>query len=158
MGVPAHLLVVGEFWNDKQHYLAQIDDLGLSEFVHIEDRYVPDDEVSIYFETANLYIAPYVDGTQSASLKSALGCGLPAVVTEAAADPLARKLTEYCRIVPVNDPQSLAEGIVEQLGQPRLGKSQITELIHNSWTDIVTVIENDPSLHHSTKEKENPIQ
>ena len=158
MDLPAHLLVVGEFWNDNQCYLTQIDGLGLSEFVHIEDRYVPDDEVAIYFETANIYVAPYVDGTQSASLKSALGCGLPAVVTEAAADPLARTLTEQCKIVPVNDAYSLAQGIADQVGQPRLDTSQINELIRDSWMEIVNVIEKNPESQPPMPGKEISIQ
>ena len=158
MDIPAHLLIVGEFWNNKEQYIAQIDRLGLWEYVHLVDQYVPDDEVSIYFEAADLYVAPYINGTQSASLKSALGWGLPVVVTEAAADPLARTLAKQCRIVPVNDARSLAQGIVDQVGRPRLENSQINNLIQNSWMEIVNVIENNLERQPSMPGKENSIQ
>lgn len=157
-GTPAHLLVVGEFWNDKQRYIDQIAESGLTDFVHIEDQYVPDDEVSIYFEAADLYVAPYINGTQSASLKSALGNGLPSVVTEAAADSLVRSLSEPCRIVPANDAQSLAEGIAAQLDHPRLESGQINDLIHKSWTEIMDVIQNGLGSQPAIKRKENTAQ
>jgi glycosyltransferase involved in cell wall biosynthesis len=76
-GREAQLLIVGEFWEDQTPYRDQIRNLGLTNRVHLYDRYIPDDEVAGFFAAADLFVAPYIDGTQSAALKTALGFGLP---------------------------------------------------------------------------------
>jgi D-inositol-3-phosphate glycosyltransferase len=86
-------LIVGEFWEDQAPYRDQIMKLGLSDRVHLYARYIPDDEVAGFFEAADLFVAPYIDGTQSAALKTALGFGLPVVVTDVITDAM----IEACR-------------------------------------------------------------
>jgi len=34
---------------------------------------MPDSEAGLYFETADFFVAPYIDGTQSGSFKQAVG-------------------------------------------------------------------------------------
>ena len=83
-GQPAHLLVAGEFWEDQRSYAQTIERLGLEAFVHLTGRYVPNEEVGLYFSAADVFAAPYVGGTQSAAVKVALAFGLPVVTTRAA--------------------------------------------------------------------------
>lgn len=81
-----HLLIVGEFWGDKNEYTDKIRNNGLSQQVTMIDRYVPNEEVSLYFSASDIFVAPYVGGSQSGALKLAQGFGLPIIATTLLAD------------------------------------------------------------------------
>lgn len=140
-GAPAYLLVVGEFWEDIEAYRNLISDLDLTERVHIVDSYIPDQEVGDYFIASNLLVAPYVSGTQSAALKSALGVGLPVVVTDVVTDNLIEDLPDRCRVVASGDPDALAQGIKDQLAKPMLRMAQVADHFDQSWGRMVNIIE-----------------
>ena len=140
-GVEAQLLIVGEFWEGKSGYLDQIQNLGLSNRVQIFDAYVPDNGVAFFFEAADLFVAPYIGGTQSAALKTALGFGLPVVVTEVIRDEMIDALPARCKVVPAKDASALAEGILEWISIPGQTKDQIGEVVEQSWEAIIEVVE-----------------
>jgi len=138
-GREVHLLIVGEFWEDQAPYMDQIQKLGLSDRVHLYARYIPDDEVAGFFEVADLFVAPYIGGTQSAALKTALGFGLPVVVTDVITDAMIDALPERCRVVRTGDAEGLAEGIEEQIKVKRQSKAQIDEMVARSWAPMLRV-------------------
>jgi glycosyltransferase involved in cell wall biosynthesis len=148
-GIDAHLLIVGEFWEDQAPYRDQIMKLGLSDQVHLYARYIPDDEVAGFFEAADLFVAPYIDGTQSAALKTALGFGLPVVVTDVITDAMIEDLPERCRVVRSGDSEGLAEGMVEQMKVERQSAAQIEEMVARSWVPMLRVIEGDEFISQS---------
>ncbi len=113
-----HLMVVGEFWEDKSKYLSLIQSLGIADHIHIVDHYIPDGEVSVYFKLADLFVAPYIGGTQSEDVKLALGYGLPVVTTDVISDEMINTLPDRCVIVPSENPSALADGILEGLTRP----------------------------------------
>lgn len=80
----ARLVIAGDFWDDERDYRALIDDLGLGAAVTIDNRYVPNEEVAVYFSAADLLVAPYEHITGSGVVRMAEGFGLPAVTTGAA--------------------------------------------------------------------------
>ena len=80
-GQLAHLVVAGEFWEDRRGYERLIEQFGLQAYVHLSGGYVPNEEVSVYFSAADVFAAPYIAGTQSAAVKVALSFGLPLVTT-----------------------------------------------------------------------------
>lgn len=135
-----HLLVAGEFWDSRAVYDQQIKDLRMTDYVHIHDRYIPDDEAAQYFTASDLFVAPYTGGTQSGALKSALGFGMPAVVTDIVADGLVMSLPELCKIIPAADPDTLAEAIIQQLSVPRLEPSRVEDLFARSWDVMIKAI------------------
>jgi glycosyltransferase involved in cell wall biosynthesis len=143
-GDKAHLLVVGEFWEDQSKYLSQISALGLTDQVHIHDTYIPDDEIAPFFKAADVLVAPYIDGTQSAALKTALGFGLPAVVTDVITDDTIQRLPARCRVVPAGDAGALAEGIREQMQTPILEAGHIERLIDQSWDAMLSAVAQRP--------------
>jgi len=83
------LLVVGEFWDRKQPYVDMVKSLGIGDAVIIEDRYVPNEEVALYFSAADLLVAPYTRVTGSGVVQMAEGFGLPAVTTVLASESCA---------------------------------------------------------------------
>jgi glycosyltransferase involved in cell wall biosynthesis len=71
------LVVAGEFWDDKQPYLEMIEQLGISSSVWIDDRYIPNEEVAVYFSAADGLVASYRQVTGSGVTQMASAFGLP---------------------------------------------------------------------------------
>ena len=80
--VELKLLIVGEFWEDKKKYLRQINELNISDNIQIIDKYVPDDEVSVYLSCADALVLPYTSATQSAILQTAYGFNKPVITSK----------------------------------------------------------------------------
>ena len=108
--VNIHLIVAGEFWQGVAEYEKLIDELGIGDMVTIRAEYIPDAEAGLYFEAADFFVAPYIDGTQSGSIKVALGYGLTMVVSDIIVDDVIRGLPGQCVIVPPGA-AALARGI-----------------------------------------------
>jgi glycosyltransferase involved in cell wall biosynthesis len=75
------VLVTGEFWEDKQSYLEMIERLGIGDSVIIEDRYVLNEEVGLYFSATDALVAPYRQATGSGAVQMARGFGVPVIGT-----------------------------------------------------------------------------
>ncbi|MFW6116321.1 MAG: glycosyltransferase, partial [bacterium] len=75
----ARLVVAGEFWDDKRPYLEMIDELGIGDLVIIDDRYIPNEEVALYFSAADVLVAPYRRVTGSGVVQMARSFGLPII-------------------------------------------------------------------------------
>ena len=65
------LLVVGEFWDDKNSYLELINVLGIEKNVLIIDKYIPNEEVGLYFSAADIVVLPYISASQSGIIEHA---------------------------------------------------------------------------------------
>jgi len=78
----AHLLVVGEFFEDAEPYLAQIREGGVEKHVTIHDRYVPNEEVAEWFSVADMLVLPYHSATNSGIAQIAYNFATPVIVTD----------------------------------------------------------------------------
>lgn len=107
-----YLLVVGEFWDDRESYEQQVKLLGLETNVRLIDRYVPNEEVALYFKAADLVVLPYTAATQSGVLQLALGFGVPVVSTRAGGIPEAVVEGDDVILVRPADPHALARAIL----------------------------------------------
>ena len=128
------LLVAGEFWESINKYHRQINELGLDSYITIHNRYIPDNDVPIYFSAADIFTAPYVSGTQSGALKIALSYKLPIVASSVISEE--KKISdENWLVVPPNDPEALSLAIQ---------KIQLTNEINikhfTSWSDFASFI------------------
>ncbi len=105
------LIVAGEFWQDKRPYLQMIEQLGLSDSVLVEDRYIPNEDVALYFSAADVLVAPYRQVTGSGALQMARGFDIPVVTTYITQD---RKATddETSLLVSPGDTRALADAVV----------------------------------------------
>lgn len=110
--VQVKLLIVGEFWEDKEPYLKTIEELGLQGNIEVIDRYVPNEEVGLYFSAADVVVLPYVDATQSAIVSLAYGFEKPVITTLVGGIPEVVKDGETGLIVPPQDSKALGEAIV----------------------------------------------
>jgi glycosyltransferase involved in cell wall biosynthesis len=111
--VPLTLVVAGEFYQERAPYDALVDSLGLRDAVRIHDRYIPNEDVEAYFRAADLVVLPYVSATQSGIAQIALSFERPVLVTRVGGLPEAVRDGETGRVVPPNDPEAMAESLVE---------------------------------------------
>jgi glycosyltransferase involved in cell wall biosynthesis len=133
------LLIAGEFWDDKDDYMQQIKSLDLEEYVRIEDRYLPDEEVAQIFSAADILIAPYVGGTQSAVASWGLGFGLPLIVSDKVAAGITEQNLHRVTVVPAGDPHQLARAIQEFLKKYQVQKTipQAPTDLNTGWNELI---------------------
>ncbi len=105
------LLVCGEFYDNPKEYSDLIDKYQLKEKVVVVNQYIPNEEVTKYFELSDLVVQPYRSATQSGILNLAYGCTKPVVVTNVGG------LQEFVSdgqtgiIVPTATPEAVFEGV-----------------------------------------------
>lgn len=139
-GVRPGLAIVGEFWQDKNAYLEEIERLQLVDQVRIEDRYMPDEEIPAWFSAVDCLVAPYLAGTQSGVAAVALAYGLPMIVTQKVAEGIAASNRHLVlATVPPGDPAALAEAIRQALQQPRL-RLAAPEAVDSGWERMVDTL------------------
>lgn len=111
--IDARLLVVGEFYEDKEPYVRLVERLGLSERVRFVDRYVGNEEVQSYFTACDLVVLPYVSATQSGIAQIALAFDRPFIVTRVGGLPEVVSEGRTGFVVPPSDPGAMADAVAE---------------------------------------------
>jgi glycosyltransferase involved in cell wall biosynthesis len=138
------LLIAGEFWKKKEDYESQIARCNLRGKVKIADRYIPDEEVGIYFSAADIVVLPYVSVTGSGIVPLAFEQEKPVIVSDvgALAEIVEDNKTGF--LVPPKDSQAIARAIVAFYKEDK-----DKEFIENvkkkrgkfSWEKMVEIIE-----------------
>jgi glycosyltransferase involved in cell wall biosynthesis len=149
------LLVVGEFWGGSESFARDVRRLGLESSVRWIDRYVPNEDVGLYFSAASLVVLPYVSGSASGVVQLAYGLDKPVVATRvgALAEVVEDGGTGY--LTDPGDPAALAEAIVRFFAEAR--ESTFTENVQRkreefAWENLVTLIEGlavEPAEHRA---------
>jgi glycosyltransferase involved in cell wall biosynthesis len=108
----AHLLIVGEFYDNPQPYLDTIKRLDLDVNITIINEYVANEAVHLYFTAANLAVLPYNEATQSGILSIAYGFAKPVVITDVGglAELVDDGITGF--IVPPQNIPKLADAVI----------------------------------------------
>lgn len=142
--LPVRLLVVGEFWEDERNYQELVAALGLQERVTLLNRYVPNEEVGLFFSAADVLVLPYLEATQSGVVQIAYGFELPVIATQVGG--LGETVEHNCTglIVPPGDVHALAEAIVRYFREGL--QERFTETIRQikgrfAWQHLVDLIE-----------------
>lgn len=156
--MPAHLLVVGEFWAASDFYERYVREYGVEQAATFVNRYVPNEELGPYFELADVVVLPYVSATQSAVVQLALGFGKPVITTRVGGLHEVVQDGVNGMIVPPQDEAALAdaivrfyrEGIANQLAANIAASRRQNDF---SWQELVAVVETikqqlDPALPH----------
>lgn len=137
------LLVVGEFYEGKADCLNLIGELGLASRVRVIDRYVTDDEVSLYFCAADLVVLPYESATQSAIVPIAYAFERPVVATRVGGLPEAVRDGETGLVVEPRNPTALAAAIIRffEEGLEAKLRRNILRQKRLSWADLARTLE-----------------
>lgn len=142
--VDLNLLIVGEFWKGEEEYQQQIEDLGIGKKIRIVNRYVPNEEVGIYFAASDLVVLPYVSATGSGIVQAAYGCHKPVISTNVGCLPEIIDHGKTGYVVPPEDSQAIADAVVAFYQEGREEEfvgNLIKEQEKFSWERMVETIE-----------------
>jgi len=127
----SRLLIVGETWEDKKSKeLAK--ESKFSNKIDVVDRYVRDDEVSLYFSASDVLVIPYTRASQSAVAHIGLAFGMPIIASEVGG--LKESLGKYEGTVFVH-PES-AEDITKALMYVFEGRGEFEAPDELRWGEI----------------------
>jgi len=143
--INATLLIVGEFWKDKNEYLQLIDNLGIKDKIIIVDEYVPNEEVGLYFSASDLVVQPYISATGSGIIQVAYGFNKPVIATKVGCLPEVVEDGKTGYLVPPEDPHELAQAILKFFrdgNAEEFSKNVKKENYKFSWDRMIDVIEN----------------
>jgi D-inositol-3-phosphate glycosyltransferase len=76
------LIIAGEFYEDDTPYRALIKKYNLENEVILYDRFIKDEEVSLFFSVADIIVQPYLTATQSGVTQIAYHFEKPMLVTD----------------------------------------------------------------------------
>ena len=138
------LLIVGEFYDDRQECLELIRSPDISPHVRLVDRYVPNEEVALFFCAADLVVLPYTSATQSAVVPIAYSFERPVITTKVGGLPEVVIDGQTGFLVDPANPAALAEAIVRYYREGR--EAEFIEGIRKererlSWGRFIEAIE-----------------
>jgi D-inositol-3-phosphate glycosyltransferase len=137
------LVIAGEFWEVETKYFRYISKHKLDEYVSIDNRYIPNEEVGTFFTAADLFAAPHTRGTQSGALTIASSYNLPIVATSAIVGVEKENANVKIKIVPPSDPHALAHAILGIINEAQSGSDEKVDRSSNisGWNEMVKTIE-----------------
>ncbi len=106
------LLVAGEFYDEKEGYLQRIKELDLQGTVEVLDRYIPNEEVGLYYAAADVVALPYVSATQSGIVQICYHYNKPVIATAVGGLPEVVHDGETGFVVPARNADAFADAIV----------------------------------------------
>jgi glycosyltransferase involved in cell wall biosynthesis len=106
-----HLVIVGEFYDDRERYREALSRLESQGRLTLIDRYVPNEEVGVYFAAADLVMVPYLSATQSGVIQIAYGFLKPVVATTVGGIPEVVRDGDTGYLVPPGDAGALAAAV-----------------------------------------------
>lgn len=118
------LIVAGEFYEDDSPYRELVKKYNLEEDVIFFNRFINDDEVSLFFSLADLVVQPYKSATQSGVTQIAYHFEKPMLVTDVGG--LSEIVTDgKCGYVVKPEPKAVAEAVIDYFKNNR--KKKFTE-------------------------------
>lgn len=142
--INVELLIVGEFFGkSEKKYLEEIKKLNLNNNIKIIDKYIPDEEVNLYFSASDVVILPYISGTGSGVLQIAFGLNKPVICTNVGfSEDIVNGKTGF--IVNKEDSDALAMAIIKYYEEGR--EKEFSKNITNSknkfsWEKMINLLE-----------------
>jgi glycosyltransferase involved in cell wall biosynthesis len=136
------LLVAGEFYDDQNIYIQQIQQLNIGDNVTFSSDFIEDDDVKYYFGASDVVIQPYRNATQSGVTPLAYHFEKPMIVTNVGALP---DYVPNGKVGLVCEPnaQAIAESIIQYFIQ---GESHFLPFLQEekkkySWQKLAEAIE-----------------
>lgn len=118
----------------------QIAGLGLKESVRVDFRFIPDEELSKYYQAADVVVYPYRDVTTSGALMTAMAHRKAIVATNLPAFQELLRDKETALLVEYGDANALANSLSKLIGDPaereRLALGVASSSKFNSWSRI----------------------
>ena len=139
-----HLLAAGECYGNDDKYTDLISDLGISNYITWHNRYIPDEDVAMYFSAADVVALPYRSASQSGITQIAYFYNIPVIVTKVGGLPDFVDEGKSGFIIKPENPTELATVLSKNLNTPIFDEMAI--FIQNykqkfSWDYFVNGIE-----------------
>ena len=77
-----HLIIAGECYGNIAKYKKLISSLGLKNSITWFNRYIPDDQVNIYFSASDVVVLPYKSASQSGIAQISYNYNIPIIVSD----------------------------------------------------------------------------
>lgn len=113
------LIVAGEYYGNREKYMALIHKLGLEQRVVLHNRFISNEEVKYYFGASDLVVQPYRSATQSGISQLAYHFEKPMVVTNVGGLPEIVEHGKAGYVVEVNS-KAVAEAMSDFFNNNRL--------------------------------------
>ncbi len=131
------LIIAGEFYEAPEPYLAQIENLKLSETISVYNKYIGEKEVKLYASAADFIIQPYKNATQSGVTPMAYHFLKPMLVTNVGglADTVPH---DKVGLVVEPNVKAIAKGIIQlyEKGVDHFLPNLITEKKKYNWEQM----------------------
>ena len=137
---PTTFLIAGEFYEDQQPYLDQIERLGIQDHLVLRHEFITDSEVKYYLSAADCVIQPYKSATQSGVTPLAYHFEIPMIVTNVGGLPALVPPT--VGLVCESNPQAIAKSVAHffQLDSTSFQQHIREEKKKYSWQNICHAI------------------
>ena len=109
------VLVVGEPYESLQKYRQLASTLGVADMLFFHDRFVPTNEITLWFSACDWVVQPYTSATQSGITPMAVHFSKPTVVTNVGG--LASGITPQTGLVSEPNPTALANALAQALSE-----------------------------------------
>jgi glycosyltransferase involved in cell wall biosynthesis len=106
----SHLFIVGEAWEDHASVLRALQS-KYREQITIVDRYVSDDEISLYFSAADVLVIPYTRASQSGVAHIGMAFGLPIIASKVGGLVESLGMYEGTRFVEPGKPEEITRAL-----------------------------------------------
>jgi glycosyltransferase involved in cell wall biosynthesis len=139
-----HLVIVGEFYDDPSIYRDRLESLRQRGQVSLVDRYVPNEEVPVYFSASDLVMVPYLSATQSGVIQIAYAFLKPVVATTVGGIPEVVTDGETGYLVPPGDAPAMAGAVqryFDSANRERFEENIARENEKYSWDHMVETVE-----------------
>jgi glycosyltransferase involved in cell wall biosynthesis len=142
--VKCSLIIVGEFYDSIDKYERLIREHHIESQVHLDNRYVPNEEVPGIFQQADVLVLPYLSATQSGVARIAISNGLPVIASRTGG--LSEAVIEGVNglLFPPGDSDALADRLVMYFNDKlntTLAKNNLASSAVGSECRIIETIE-----------------
>ncbi len=136
------LLIAGNVLeSDDKVYLAQLKqmskNIGVERWVRFDSRYIPDDEIPLYFSAASIILIPYTESVgASGPMHNYAGYGVPIIAADVGYH-MREALGGTITLFENQNPKDLAKKVIDLLNNPQrradLGRRQQNYVDSESW-------------------------
>lgn len=138
------LMVVGDFGESRDEYMAKIESLGIKDHLDIHDGYIPNKEIEKFFAACDVVMLPYLSATQSGIVQIAFGFEKPVIATNVGGLPDVVSDNVSGLLIEPNDPPALADAVDRMFSEGMLDKLHEgvkKESYRFSWDRMSEIIE-----------------
>lgn len=118
-----------------------ISELKLNEHVRQDFKYIPDNELPIYFQAADILVYPYKNITQSGALLTGMTYGKPIVASSVGGLKETLRDGKIGLLIEYGNAENLADALMALINSPeertRLGKAALEELNNKYSWDVI---------------------